>query len=171
MAHPEKPILVDTNAIIEAHRVRGWPALAGSYYIETVEDCVTETQTGFQNRPPEQQIDAQTLCSSLGEVHSVSDVERATLALQIQGISLDLGEESLWAHALGRNDSWLLCGPDTASIRAGVRLGFRNQIISLESLFDGIGHRPRVPLKDAYSKQWLRKTLNKLVLEETFDST
>lgn len=170
MAGPEKPILVDTNAIIEAHRVRGWRALAGSYQVETVEDCVTETQTGFQNRPPEQQIDVQALRSSLGEIHPVGNLERATLALRIQGISLDLGEESLWAHALGRNDRWLFCGPDKASLRAGVRLGFRNQIISLESLFDGIGHKPRVPLKDAYTKKWLRKTLSQLVLEETLDS-
>lgn len=171
MTRPEKPILVDTNAIIEAHRVQGWLALADSYNIETVEDCVTETQTGFQNRPPEQQIDAQMLRASLGEVHPVRDIERAALALRIQGIFLDSGEESLWAHALGRNDLWLFCGPDTASIRAGVRLGFRDQIISLESLFDGIGHRPKVSLKDAYTRRWLRKTLNKLVLEETFDPT
>ena len=170
MARPSKPILVDTNAIIEAHRVRGWRALASSYQIETVEDCVTETQTGFQNRPPEQQIDVQALRSSLGEIHPVGNLEQATLALRIQGISLDLGEKSLWAHALGRNDLWLLCGPDKASLRAGVRLGFRNQIISLESLFDRIGHKPRVSLKDVYTKKWLRKTLSQLVLEETLDS-
>lgn len=169
MAQPEEPILVDTNAIIEAHRVRGWRALARNYHIETVEDCVTETQTGFQNRPPDRQIDAQVLRASLGEIHSVGDIERASLALRIQGISLDLGEESLWAHALDRNDLWLLCGPDKASLRAGVRLGFRDRIVSLESLFNDIGHKPRVSLKDAYTEKWLRKTLNQLVLEETFD--
>ena len=171
MVRPGKPILVDTNAIIEAHRIKGWPALAGSYHIETVEDCVAETQTGFQNRSPEQQIDAQLLRASLEKVHPVGNIERATLALKIRGISLDCGEESLWAHALGRNDRWLFCGPDTASIHAGVRLGFRNQIISLGSLFDDIGHKPKMPLKEAYTKRWLRKKLGKLVLEETFDST
>ena len=41
-------VLVDTNVMIEAHRTRAWPALAGGYSVETVEDCVTETQTGFQ---------------------------------------------------------------------------------------------------------------------------
>ena len=43
-------MLVDTNAIIESHRVRSWGALAGGYRVETVEDCITETQTGFQLR-------------------------------------------------------------------------------------------------------------------------
>ena len=171
MAQPEKPILVDTNAIIEAHRVHGWRALVKNYHIETVEDCVTETQTGFQNRPPKQQIDAKMLRASLGEVHPVRDMERAALALRIQGISLDIGEESLWAHALGRNDLWLFCGPDAASIRAGVRLGFRDRMISLESLFNEIGHNPRMPLKEAYTERWLRKKRSELVIGETFDST
>ncbi len=42
------PVLVDTNVIIESHRVGVWKALAGGYRVETVEDRVTETQTGFQ---------------------------------------------------------------------------------------------------------------------------
>jgi len=171
VAHPEKPILVDTNAIIEAHRIKGWPALARNYHIETVEDCVTETQTGFQNRPPDQRIDAQALRSSLTAVHLVGDKERATLALKTPGVYLDIGEESLWAHALGRDEPWVLCGPDTASMLAGVRLGLHDRLVALESLFDDIGHKPRAPLKDAYTKKWLRKTLDKLVCEELFNST
>jgi len=171
MARPEKCILVDTNVIIEAHRIKGWPALARNYHIETVEDCVTETQTGFQNRPPDQRIDARALRSSLTAVHLVGDQERAALALKTQGVYLDLGEESLWAHALGRDKPWVFCGPDTASILAGVRLGFRDRLVALESLFDDIGHKPRTPLKDAYTGKWLRKTLNKLACEEIFNST
>ena len=170
MARPQRPILIDTNAIIEAHRVKGWPALVRNYHVETVEDCVTETQTGFQNRSPEQQIDAQVLRAALAAVHCVGDKERAILALKIQGIYLDLGEESLWAHALGRDEPWVLCGPDTASIRAGVRLGFHDRLVALESLFNDIGHEPKVPLRDAYTRKWLQKTIGKLVCEEAFDS-
>ena len=44
---------VDTNVILEAHRTGFWRALTGGYAVETVEDCVTETQTGFQRRRPE----------------------------------------------------------------------------------------------------------------------
>src|SRR5437868_969622 len=48
------PVLVDTNVIVEAWRVDAWRALRGGYGLETVEECVIETQTGFQNRRPEQ---------------------------------------------------------------------------------------------------------------------
>ena len=47
---------VDTDVILEAHRTGTWRALTGGYAVETVEDCVTETQTGFQRRRPEQHL-------------------------------------------------------------------------------------------------------------------
>ena len=67
MARHSDPVLVDTNVILETHRVGAWRALAGGYRVETVEDCVTETQTGFQKRRPEQQIDERELRASLKE--------------------------------------------------------------------------------------------------------
>ena len=42
------PVFVDTNVILESHRVGSWRALTGGYGVETVEDCVVETHTGFQ---------------------------------------------------------------------------------------------------------------------------
>lgn len=86
------PVLVDTNAIIESYRTDTWPALIGGYRMETVEDCVTETQTGFQLRRPEQSIAAKGLRESLAAEHHVSDGERAELAIRIQDIALDRGE-------------------------------------------------------------------------------
>ena len=152
-------VLVDTNTIIESHRADVWRALAGGYHVETVEDCVTETQTGFQRRRPEQTIAVGELRSSLANVHRVNDRQRAELALQIQGIALDRGEESLWAHALGRQDEWLFCGPDKASLHFGVKLGFRERIVSLEGLLTGVGYRPRTALRLQYTKKWLESAL------------
>lgn len=40
-------VLIDANVIIEAHRVCSWTALSSAYKIETVEDCIAETQTGY----------------------------------------------------------------------------------------------------------------------------
>jgi hypothetical protein len=57
MARHRGPVLVDTNVILECWRINAWRALAGGYREETVEDCVIETQTGYQRRRPEQQID------------------------------------------------------------------------------------------------------------------
>ena len=160
-------VLVDTNTIIEAYRTRAWAALAGGWRVETVEDCVTETQTGFQRRRPEQSIAADELRGSLAAVHGVTDRERAELALRVQDIALDVGEESLWAHALGRSDRWVLCGPDKASLRCGIRLGFRERLVSLQELLNVVGHRPRVALKRHYTKKLLDRTLGEFVLAVT----
>lgn len=98
-------------------------------------------------------------------MHHVGDGERAELFGRMQGIALDGGEDALWAHALGRDDVWFLCGPDKASLRCGVRLGFRERLVSLEGLLADVGHRPRISLKPHYTK-WLDGKLAEVVLEE-----
>ena len=145
MARHRGPVLVDTNVILESHRTGAWRALAGAYRVETSEDCVMETRTGFQRRRPEQRIDARELRESLAAVHSIAARDRAELAIRVPDIVLDIGEASLWAHPLRRNDAWVLCGPDKASLRCSVRLGFRERLASLEGLLDDAGHRTRKP--------------------------
>ena len=166
MSTSAKPVLVDTNVIIESHRTRSWRTLTQRYRVETVEACVMETQTGAQNRRPEQQIDAAALRASLA-VHAVSNLELASALLRDEQVRmLDPGEQALWAHALSRSDAWVLCGPDKASVRLGVRLGFRDRMVSLEGLLDEVGFRPRVPLRTNYTKQWLAACLTELALQE-----
>ena len=150
----ESPVLVDTNAIIEAHRTRSWRALSQGRRIETVDACVVETQTGYQLRRKEEAIDASELRESLAAVHSVGALERAELALRKGNIALDEGEKALWAHALARNGIWVLCSPDKSSLRCGVRLGYRERLVSLEELFHSVGHRPATELRRAYTKKW-----------------
>lgn len=162
----QSPVLVDSNVIIEAHRTRSWRALSRGWRVETVEACVAETQTGFQSRRKEETIDAAELRDSLAAVHSVSVHERAELALRKGNIALDEGEDALWAHALGREDSWLLCGPDRASLRCGVRLGHRERLVSLENLLLRVGHGPSTELRPAYTKTWHSRVVGQLYLEE-----
>lgn len=134
--------------------------------METVEECVIETQTGFQRRRAEQQIDVAELGASLAAVHTVGDKEHAVAAVLDPLFSaLDLGERSLWAHALTRG-AWILCGPDKASLRIGVRLGLRERLVALEALLEAVGHRPWQPLRPAYTSNWLARTLNEIVLSE-----
>ena len=83
---------------------------------------------------------------------------------------LDAGERTLWAHALTRSDAWVLCGPDKASLRFGVRLGFRDRLVSLEALAGGRGPSPQGALKDAYTTAWLAKTLGELAMPEGRDA-
>ena|SRR5882672_844608 len=160
-------VLVDTNVILECWRVGAWTALAGGYSIETVEDCVTETQTGYQNRRAEQTVDQSVLRASLANPpHPVTDPQYAALAVRVPEIHLDPGERALWAHALTRTDSWVLCGPDKASMRCGVRLGLRDRIVALETLLEAVGHRTRAELKKAYTAKWLAQTLSEMIVLE-----
>ncbi|MCO6048375.1 hypothetical protein NGM99_01045 [Mesorhizobium sp. RP14(2022)] len=162
------PVLLDTNAIIESWRVNGWRALAGGYRLETVEFVVIETQTGMQRRRPEQQIDITVLKDGLAAEHRVTPEDVAAAAIQDGTIgALDTGERLLWSHILSRQDDpWVLCGPDKASLRIGIRQGFCDRMISLERLFTDVGFRPREPLKLPYTKDWLERTLSELAALE-----
>jgi hypothetical protein len=166
MAKHRGPVLVDTNVIIECWRISAWRALTGGYQVETVQMCEIETQTGLQRRRWEQQIDRAELRASLKVVHAVSDSERAAALLRDDQLAfLDAGEQMLWAHALTRTDAWVLCGPDKASLRIGIRLGFREQLVSLERLPLDAGFRPK-DLREAYTQRWLERTLIDLALLE-----
>jgi hypothetical protein len=167
MARHAGPVLVDTNVILECWRVGAWNPLTGGYRVETVEDCVIETQTGYQRRRAEQQIEEKALRESLAAVHKVGDKERAAAAVRDSLFSsLDLGERSLWAHALTRNDAWVLCGPDIASLRIGVRLGLRDRLVALETLLSDAGFRPKDTLRANYAAKWLADTLSRIVVLE-----
>lgn len=167
MARWRGAVLVDTNVVVEAWRVDAWRALCGGYALETVEECVIETQTGFQKRRPEQQINRETLLAGLKIVHKVSDAERAAALVRDGEIAmLDEGEKALWSHALVRSDAWVLCGPDKASLRIGVRLGFRDRLVALERLLEDAGFRPKTLLRGAYRRDWLDRTLAELAQRE-----
>ena len=167
MARHRGPVLVDTNVIIECWRTSAWRALTSGYQVETVEMCEIETQTGLQRRRREQQIDLSELHETLAAVHHVTDAERASAMLRDDQLRfLDAGELMLWAHALTRQDAWVLCGPDKASLRTGIRLGLRDRLVSLESLLNDVGHRPRIDLRSAYTEKWLEQTLVQLALFE-----
>jgi hypothetical protein len=166
MARHTGPVLVDTMTILDTHKDGTWGALSGGYAVETVEDCVMETQTGFQRRNPEENIDPVQLRKELKAVHNVSDLERANVLLNSDGIALDLGEQSLWAHALTRKDAWVLCGPDKASLRFGVHMKCRDRMISLERLLTEAGFNPK-RLDEKHTTKWLNRVLGEFVLEES----
>jgi predicted nucleic acid-binding protein len=166
VARRPNPLLVDTNVIIEAFRSSSWKALTGGYSVETVETCVIETQTGYQRRRREVQIEEAELRAKLAAVHKVTDAQRAEALIRGLGISLDPGELDLWAHATTRKDAWFLCGPDKASLRFGIRVGFRDRLVSLERLLEEVGFPVKGKLRGNYTAQWHSLALNELVLTE-----
>lgn len=166
MARHTGPVLVDTNVIIECWRTGAWNALVGGHDIETVETCFVETQTGFQRRRPEQRIDSEDLRKTIKQMHPVSQAQLAIALTQETEIAfLDAGEKDLWAHAMGRTDGWVLCGPDKASLRIGIRLGLRDRLVSLERLLEGVGYR-NAGLRLPYTQKWLEQTLAELAQRE-----
>lgn len=168
MARFTGTVLVDTNTIIEAHRVSAWKALSGGYAVETVEKVQEETHTGHQRRDPEENIDQEALRASLKAVHPVTPAQKAKLKLMLmeQDIDLDDGEFDLWAHLLDRTDDWRLCGPDKASLRFGVKNGRRDRMISLEALLTDAGMaKTRPALRDNHTKAWLDRVLAEYAME------
>lgn len=126
---------------------------------------MAETQAGNEKRGAHQEIGETALRHSLNAVHRVTDRQLAELILR-EGPALDRGEEALWAHALAReDDSWLLSGPDRASLRYGVLLGYRDRLVSLERLLVDIGHRLRPRLHEAYTEAWHRRAITDMVLD------
>ena len=110
-------------------------------------------------------INAKELRESLSAVHSVDDRERADLTMRMSdNLELHIGEESLWAHAIHRKDTWVFCGPDRASLSFGVQMGFRWNLVSLEKLLVDIGHRPKTDLRQAYTEKWLKSMLAELAI-------
>lgn len=159
-------VFVDTNVILECHRVGAWKALTKGFIVETVDECVAETQPGAQRRRKEERINQDRLRNQLAAAHSVGNRDLAQLAVCTPGLQLDEGEEALWAYAIGRDDDWVFCGPDAASLRCGVRLGFRERLRSLEGLLKDLGHLPDIPLKEHYTEQWQRQKLDEIAFDE-----
>jgi hypothetical protein len=158
------PILLDNNGIGDAVDLGVWNALIGAYrgQLETVREVEEEAGTYFRELS-----DPATLMASLKllEVHDVTPQERSNLAVRTQGIALDPGERDLWANALGRKPGWILCGPDKASLRAAVRLGLAEKLVSLEELLENAGLSTK-GLPDNHTNKWLRRVVGELIVEE-----
>lgn len=102
----------------------------------------------------------------MSAVHTVTARQRvAALELDDDYSSLDLGERDLWAHIVSRADDWTFCGPDIASLKFGIRIGYRDRLVALERILTGIGHRPRISLGLCYTNLWHEKKIMELAIE------
>ncbi len=90
-------ILVDTNVIIEAHRVQCWTGMAAQFRLVTVVEVFKETQTGHQNRAEEQNIDPDLLRQQLCQIAKVSKTQLAAIDIDFPDHGLDAGEHHLVA--------------------------------------------------------------------------
>lgn len=148
-------VLMDTNVIIEAFSTNCWRAVTTYFVVETVEKCEEEARTGDPLlRPGYIKVDDKALHAGLHKIHSVSDRDRASLALaDPKSFGLDPGERDLLAHALTRKDTWLIVSADKAAVFATLRLGWRQRITSLESAAHAHGAHPK--LRGHFGQRWL----------------
>lgn len=150
-----RPILyLDTCAVIEAHRVGIWAALAGYYDCHTVREIWNELGRGNPKDKDYVPLDRKAMEARI----TVHDVSRKTLAaaqLRCPALAaLDAGERDLLAHCLEVGPGGiLLTTGDKAAILAACALGFENSLISLEDLATKIGQR--ASLQPHYRRSWL----------------
>ncbi|MBA4165527.1 MAG: hypothetical protein C0510_13025 [Erythrobacter sp.] len=164
MARFQGSVLLDNNAIGDAVDLRVWNGLLGAYdgQLETVAEVEGEAGSYFRRKP-----NGTELMESIARltIHQVTPLERASLYTQLDGMALDAGEQDLWAHAHMRQDGWILCGPDKASLRAAVKLGLKDRLVSLEQLLKDAGLATK-GLREHQTKAWLDKTVGQIVVEE-----
>ena len=163
MARFPGSILLDNNAIGDAVDLKVWKGLLGAYLgqLETVTTVAEEAGSYFRKLP-----EMTELLTSLKRmtVHDVTREQRAALAVRLTGVALDQGERDLWAHGIARQDAWMLCGPDIASVRAAVLLGQKDRLVSLEELLEAAGFSTRgLPLNQ--TRKWLDQTRSRIVFE------
>ncbi|MBP2498325.1 hypothetical protein ABID82_007152 [Methylobacterium sp. PvP062] len=167
MASARQTVLVDNCAISACADAGGWKALVHRYQVETVEEVASEAGTGYQHR---EIIDPAEFRAEV-TIHPVTRDERLERQAEHAGLGvLDDGERDLWIHALGRADGWILCGPDAASMRFGVRAGLSHRLISLEELLEKIGHSTK-GLQPHHTKRWLRDKISAYTVELVSDQT
>jgi hypothetical protein len=157
-------VLADTNVIIEAVRSGCWAALTGGFSIETVETCRNEALAGDRTRSGYVEVTERVL-ARLARVHPVTGAESAAFTLAYESADgMDDGERDLFAHAFGRtDDTWLLCSPDRASVRAAVALRWSDRLVSLGELARRVGGRPS--LRAQFEAAWLSHCRTQFLLQ------
>jgi len=156
-------VLVDTNIIIEAVRTRCWNALTSSFTLETVDKCLEEARTGDPMRRDYVPVDEKTL-NDLSKVHPVTPLEFMRLAVALPAANeLDAGERELFAHTMGRKDAWIATCADRAALLAAFNLGWKDRMVSLETLAHFAGAKP--DLKHHFTERWLSDVRTAFLLQ------
>lgn len=165
MPAPTEENYVDTNVVIECHRIGCWNALAGGSRLVTVHKVVEECGAGTGRREGYVKVDISNVKNRV-QCRTVSNQDLASLRLQLAGqVSLDPGEEHLLAKAFSDKGEWKICSPDKALIRACLILGYLQRVISLESLLQKVGCTPKLTLQIQYTEKWLSQRRTDLLLE------
>jgi hypothetical protein len=159
-------VLMDSNAIIEAHRTRCWTNLLAFYSIETVDMCARECASGTQqlhrNYVP---VDTNALRENIA-THKVTDAMRLQLVCrEPTAADIDDGEKDLLAFAMTLpSDVFLICSPDKACMKVAAKMGLLERLVSLQELANRVG-RGKLNFKRNYTEKWHQQQCSAIRLE------
>lgn len=153
-------VLLDTNVIIEAHRVSCWKALSNFFRLQTVRRCIQEaTDTRGRHRPGYVEVPMDSLEGRIG-IFDVTAAEIAQLQFRAPNVyDLDDGERDLLAYACKCDATWVLASPDHAVVQAMKVLKMLDRFVSLEALLEIAKIKPAAHLRENHRKRWLFKNL------------
>lgn len=158
-------ILMDSNAIIEAHRLNCWNNLLSFFSIETVDMCARECASGKQLHQNYVPVDTNALRKD-STVHHVNDAMRRELIFkEPSAADIDDGELDLLAFALILPpEVFLICSPDKACMKVASKLGLLERLVSLESLAGRVG-QGNLSFKLNYTEKWHRQKCSEILLD------
>lgn len=162
----EDIIFLDTNVIIESERVGVLKVLTGHFTnLTTVTKCVEELDDGDKSDPDYVKVDTEYIKEKMSP-ENVTQKEIIDLMFKLNHeIALDAGEQQLLAHIYSKQIKiFFICSPDKACIKASDKLGFIDNVISLEDLTDVAGLK-KIDLKYQFTKKWLSKFKTDLLLD------
>lgn len=155
MVKPQSHVLVDTNVIIESHRIGCWKTLINHFAVDTVEKCVEECATGNQRGFNPVPVDVAALVNDV-KPKKVGQQELNALTVRYSEAQyLDPGERHLLAYAMTLENVFLVCSPDKMCVIAGAKLGILDSFISLEELAEKAGARAQ--LRDNFKARFMER--------------
>jgi len=159
-------VLLDTTAIIEAHRQGIWKPLVNGFRLATVEKCIEEVDTGNLVAGERLEIDTGRLRREM-MVYQVDDATMAEAVLSSEGKLQILhdGEKELLAYATNVSGIFYISSQDRACVRVGAKMGLLDRFVSLEEMAEAVG-RKRLPLPWQYTRKWLSDVRTACRLEE-----
>jgi hypothetical protein len=137
--------------------VNCWKSLSGYFSLHTVDKVIEETQTGYQNRRPEQTIDVSALKSTFTHIEVISDLQIIEFDMSNQkNMPLDDGEKALiiYAHMLNQK-VWFLNSPDNAAIKYACTYGWSDGLVSLEAMSKHLSVSLKQPFRQNFTESWL----------------
>ncbi|ELX4206468.1 hypothetical protein QJ367_001027 [Vibrio vulnificus] len=160
-------VLIDTNVILESHRLACWGHLTQEFELHTVTKVLEETQNGYCNRSGST-IAYGPLKASFHNVHDVTNEELLLCSMKYPKakiMDLDPGERDLITYATSLNkECWLLCSPDKAAMRTTHVLGYLDSVVSLETMLSVTSLQLKSKLKENYTESWNSRTKTSIKL-------